>query len=1058
MLQVMEENNKKERTIRSETTKVFLVIFAILTFVGGFTIYSAVKASNTFSVIREVHLKQFRAAELMKQRALDIISIYYILATDQDQELLMKELMRYDGLIANFEASSKQLQATYNDEGETERIKVLGLLATIKATFDTLNDNCRRMTFAMMEGKKEESKKHLPAINSNIAKFKEQIDSVEKVVEASLDTDANHAQALLKNIVWLGIVITILSIFVTLGLIYYLMQFLSLTLLPISNLMNNMRQAVFSIDKNLNIISPVSQYSNTVFAKDIVGKSINDIIYKEVDQKAEAFSANKMALDVVFDADELQWMLQEDGLMRQVKRTINIDGADQEKILKLTYTPLMENDLVKNIMIVVEDVTEVEKLRTDALKKQAEMEVIRGVIGVDLSDLEAFLTGSQQQMIESRSLLPKIGEDKESRQLLFRIMHTLKGNSRMYKLNAISEVVHLAESLVVEMNRLIDGGEKITNEQINDLVIWFNKIEDVLALHGKMARKFFGLTDLYSARMEEQLHHSFMYLEMMLSNQSTTNTLEEFKTIIDQAQKCSLYFENEYLTELLEKALSSREKSPEAKEKICLEIGEEYLKLLQQNNLIKVYTKESANWISLFQCIVNLAKEIKNKKGPASPNLKQLVDELMALSQSENIGFMRLNAFKLSKIFAEESEYKEEEVKTIMTSIWKFMTSICALESSYLVDESKAQELRSALHKTIDGNVDLDQITPLKILVVSLLRSLERKSITPNEFWQISSSYLGAATTKECVDAYIGVQMQGEMSDELLLFIKDGSTSAWKNAIALTNERYPLHDLISKEHESAQLKLDILRMFETFKPKSDASLESGEQKIELPVTCFNEIKALANDLFKDQAFINDAKIQKLHSVIQHAFDYPIQALCRKMEPMVADLSKRMGKDIQFKVSGENLALARDTAYSLRDALVHIVRNSLDHGIETPEERISYGKAPRACLEINIQRHKDNYIEIMVRDDGRGIDAERVLKKAVSTGNISEADSLKLSYDEQLQLIFLPNLSTKEEVTALSGRGVGMDAVKNVIESLGGNIKLSSNKNMGTEIRMFIADV
>lgn len=1029
----MEEKKKKERTIRSETTKVFLVIFAILVFVGIFTIGSSIIGSNNFSNIREVQLKQFRAVEVMKQQALDVIGIYYLLATDQDQEILMRELKRYDGLVESFEHARNSVILSYKDSKSSEKAKIIALLAETKQIFDDLNNSCRRMTFAMMGGDKKASAAEFPAIDVGIKKFKGSLDAVEGIVVKQLDSEVEQAQFVFKHTTRLGITIIVLAVFITIGLIYYLMKFLSVSLLPISNLMHNMRQAVFSIDKDLKVISPVSAYSSVVFGEEIVGKNINDIAYKEVDLKSEDYSRNKMALDVVFGADDLQWMLQEDGLMRQVSRTVNVDGSDQQRILKLSYTPLMQKDLVQNIMVVAEDVTEIELLRAESLAKQGELEIIKGVIDIDTNDLEAFLVGARAQIIECRGLLNKLEASKDSRQLMFRILHTLKGNSRMYNLGAISEVVHVAESSVVEINHQIDIGEPLTKEHIAAIVKGLDSIEDVLALHSKMARKFFGLKDLYSDRAEEQLNKAIASIEMAMDCGTDAATI---KPLADDAFKAAEYFEKDSLSDVLSKLAQS------GSDKIRSQVSDEYLNVLLQNGGIRVFALDASRWISLFHTIYDLSREFV--ADPNGARFIQAAQELVVLADAENTAFIRMKVLS----FAEDKNHIAEGI----TSMWRFMAAVCAMESAYAVDNAQAMAIRAELIAPTE-NIDLDKITSARLLPVSLFRSFERKSIARNEFWQMAFKFLQIASIEEGVRAFIGLPDSHMFTASVIEHLKTGSAAGWARAAAFKDD-FPLFELFKETH-SSQLQLDVMRLLATYSKEGLAPFESEEQTFEITATCFNEIKTLAGNLASAK-MADSESVQRLNQAVMHAFDYPIRSVCKKMEPMVYELSKRMGKDIQFSVTGENIAVARDSAYALRDALVHIIRNSLDHGIETPEERIAKGKNSKASLEIGILR-KDKLIEISVRDDGRGIDADKLVKKAISMGNIAEADTVNLSREQRLQLVFVPNLSTKEEVTALSGRGVGMDAVKNTVDMMGGSIKVSSVIDAGTEFVMLVGD-
>jgi two-component system, chemotaxis family, sensor kinase CheA len=177
---------------------------------------------------------------------------------------------------------------------------------------------------------------------------------------------------------------------------------------------------------------------------------------------------------------------------------------------------------------------------------------------------------------------------------------------------------------------------------------------------------------------------------------------------------------------------------------------------------------------------------------------------------------------------------------------------------------------------------------------------------------------------------------------------------------------------------------------------------------------------------------------------------PIKATFQKMIRLVRDLSKKSGKEVALEMQGEDTEIDRNMVEEIYEPLVHMIRNSADHGIETPEERIHGGKAPQGTIVLAAaQRGHDIVIEI--RDDGKGLDAARIRAKAVERGLISE--EAHLDEDALYQLIFHPGFSTKEVVTEVSGRGVGMDVVKRSIEKLRGKIEVSSVAGRGSRFQL-----
>lgn len=179
---------------------------------------------------------------------------------------------------------------------------------------------------------------------------------------------------------------------------------------------------------------------------------------------------------------------------------------------------------------------------------------------------------------------------------------------------------------------------------------------------------------------------------------------------------------------------------------------------------------------------------------------------------------------------------------------------------------------------------------------------------------------------------------------------------------------------------------------------------------------------------------------------------PIAQLFSRFRRLTHDLARETGKQIELVTEGESTEVDKAVIERLADPLVHLVRNSCDHGLETPEERIAAGKNPTGRVTL-VARQTGGDVTITIRDDGRGIDRQRVRAKAESSGLV--APGATLTDQELLQMIFEPGFSTAAAVTNLSGRGVGMDVVKKTIETLRGTISVTSNPGAGSEISLAI---
>jgi two-component system, chemotaxis family, sensor kinase CheA len=193
-------------------------------------------------------------------------------------------------------------------------------------------------------------------------------------------------------------------------------------------------------------------------------------------------------------------------------------------------------------------------------------------------------------------------------------------------------------------------------------------------------------------------------------------------------------------------------------------------------------------------------------------------------------------------------------------------------------------------------------------------------------------------------------------------------------------------------------------------------------------------------------------LDELHKCVLKIRMVPVEQLFRRIPRVVRDVAKHCGKDVAIDVAGQNTDLDKGILDSLAEPLTHIVRNAVDHGIEPAEERLAVGKPARGTVYLNAY-HQGTQVVIEVRDDGRGIDLDQLRKHAVEKGIVKQEEIARLTEQEVLNLIFEPGFSTAQEITEVSGRGVGMDIVRTVLERLKGTVQVSTQKGRGTTIQL-----
>jgi two-component system, chemotaxis family, sensor kinase CheA len=176
---------------------------------------------------------------------------------------------------------------------------------------------------------------------------------------------------------------------------------------------------------------------------------------------------------------------------------------------------------------------------------------------------------------------------------------------------------------------------------------------------------------------------------------------------------------------------------------------------------------------------------------------------------------------------------------------------------------------------------------------------------------------------------------------------------------------------------------------------------------------------------------------------------PVEKVFKKFPRIVRNLARDLGKEVDLQIIGEETELDRSVVDEIGDPLIHLIRNALDHGLEPPDERLAAGK-PRCGTVVLAAAHEGNQIVISIKDNGRGIDPDRVSRKALEKGLITEEQLASMGSREILDLLFLPGFSTKEQATDLSGRGVGMDVVRTNIRKLNGIIEIKNEIGHGSE--------
>jgi len=505
----------------------------------------------------------------------------------------------------------------------------------------------------------------------------------------------------------------------------------------VSDLLNNMRQAVFSVGPDGSIVAPVSKFADAVFGRSLIGSNVYDAVYPELDQKGEDYANLKSAMIGVYGEGELQWDLMEDAFPRRA--LIHLPGSERNedslRVLKISVGPIWnDNQLLERIMFIVEDVTDVEKLERKMAEEKAKanrtMQIIQEMVALARPQLGDFLARTTDALHKTRDYL---GADLPDFDLVFRELHTVKGNARGYKFGLISAAAHRVESLVAACR----GPEGVKE--------W---------------------------------------------NEKRAEIMTELSVLQDQV----------------------------------------------------------AEYVSLAQRILG-------------------------------------------------------------------------------IDASRGGQGAGAATQADDG-----QAAHVARLVNRLKPVLERLR--------------------------------------------------------------------------AQVKHPAL----------------GE----------------------------------VHDIIERATDVPVRSSLEQLAMMAQDVAHELGKNVVTEISDPGqTAIAPKALSVVQDALVHLVRNAVDHGIEHPNDREASGKPAEGHVRISCDSSKPGYVTFIIEDDGRGLDSSLIIRKAISMGVLDESSADRLTEAEAYELIFKPGFTTKQEVTEVSGRGVGLDAARAAIVKMGGRVEITAQKGRGARFAVTV---
>jgi two-component system chemotaxis sensor kinase CheA len=407
----------------------------------------------------------------------------------------------------------------------------------------------------------------------------------------------------------------------------------------------------------------------------------------------------------------------------------------------------------------------------------------------------------------------------------------------------------------------------------------------------------------------------------------------------------------------------------------------------------------------------------------------------------------------------------ENEIKLFLNSIKKEtkgeISQIENLKSNIAITEeneenSQTKECKYVIRIIFDDDVSMENLRAF--IIVNQLRetgiefeykpeNIENIPETSQEiiengfFVYVNKEYLDTAT--EVISKALNVKnytvfeynedAQNKKEDETIIS-QTACSADLNNSISSTNSKQCRQSLITVNLSKLDKLVDIV-----------GELVIAESMVESDA----DIKRLNSESFKKSTRQVRKLTDELQDIVMSLRMVPISGTFNKMHRVVRDMGKELNKDVELVLNGEDTEIDKTIADCISDPIMHLVRNAMDHGIESEEKRISAGKNKKGKITLSAF-NTGGEIHITVEDDGRGFDSEKILEKAEAKGLLTKPAS-EYTQKEAFQFLMLPGFSTNDNITEYSGRGVGMDVVKANVEKVGGTVVLESNEGLGSKI-------
>lgn len=428
------------------------------------------------------------------------------------------------------------------------------------------------------------------------------------------------------------------------------------------------------------------------------------------------------------------------------------------------------------------------------------------------------------------------------------------------------------------------------------------------------------------------------------------------------------------------------------------------------------------------------------------PELKESLEKIIDFVQNKELTNIVKKIQDILEFIKSSNTLPEKEVINILKQ------SLSSIEQIALDSNNNQEDITLIIQRLdiIKQMLDINStVTPLSKISTTLNDSLLPIKKTQdffNSFEATSIKTLRVDSKKldklvnqigELIIGRIKYKKNFTELEELLTLIAE-----WKN---FNNKSQSFIKYYDRKYLNGEVQLDYATLSIFIKQIFSIFQENSARIIKLNSKVLN----LQKSVDEEDAKLNIITTQ-LEEMVKNIRVLPLATIFHMFPRMIRDIAQDTGKEIELLISGSETSADKKVIEEIKAPLIHIIRNSIDHGIETPQERIAVGKPPKGKIYLVAKNHQ-NKITIEIHDDGRGIDLQKIVARALEKGMITPKEAEYLSAEQIMNIIFWPGFSTEQTVTEISGRGVGLDIVQTKISQLNGSVKVYSIPNQGTKI-------